>query len=611
MTHQQQLDEVKAAIAAIQQEIKAANEERKVAEEQLQKAIVDKDPADIRADLNALLQSASAELTRLGQKEAMLMERENWLLRQTPARIETRSGPKMFARFPSKSPATMEVPADVGLDYGMIKSWAFEKFTNHTKSVDDLLFEDDVKDVSFTELDVTASSVIKHLMRSSQELGMSTTIPDRPATYDDLYLWLCEFMTKPRVLALDEIQVCPKFLKWLIAAWDYVTTSNHADRARHLPSILINEIRFHLIFDPLNAQETVQLMKTYFPNISLMDLIFCWSVCGGNPRNLKSVCTLCFDSSGKLIAEKVLNWLDACYREVRGSINSMELSVLEKLARKRSAGGSYRIDDTEIVHNLMRRGYLTPVFERLGDGGNERMMVTDPHMLAVLTLPQDRKRAQDELSNLAGLGMESFITSLLGIMSNIPGFEFMGMPMEGKIPRSLYFISHDVDFVLYNCYSGDDYHTLVIGNSKLSFREWCECDFVSFFDTNAMNVIRPIQDDIRKIVIAHVLRAGRHMITEIGILMLSHRQVLWGVDRMIESLPIGLNVGKDDQGWPIVQRLTFEERVVQYKGMNVLVVAGQPGVGKSYFMRDMLLDMSFCQDQPRKYINLMVEDQSL
>ena len=62
------------------------------------------------------------------------------------------------------------------------------------------------------------------------------------------------------------------------------------------------------------------------------------------------------------------------------------------------------------------------------------------------------------------------------------GFEFMGMPMEGKIPRSLYFISHDVDFVLYNCYSGDDHLTLVIGNSKLSFREWCEFVVVRVYD---------------------------------------------------------------------------------------------------------------------------------
>jgi hypothetical protein len=75
--------------------------------------------------------------------------------------------------------------------------------------------------------------------------------------------------------------------------------------------------------------------------------------------------------------------------------------------------------------------------------------------------------------------MESFITSLLDIMSKTPGFQFMGIPIEGRIPRSLYFISHDVDFVLYSCYSGDDYQTLVIGNSKLSFRDWGECDFVS------------------------------------------------------------------------------------------------------------------------------------
>ena len=50
------------------------------------------------------------------------------------------------------------------------------------------------------------------------------------------------------------------------------------------------------------------------------------------------------------------------------------------------------------------------------------------------------------------------------------------------------------------------------------------------------------------------------------------------------------------------------ERIVQRKDVGVLVVAGQPGVGKSYFMRDMLLDMSFCKNQARKYINLMVED---
>jgi hypothetical protein len=143
-------------------------------------------------------------------------------------------------------------------------------------------------------------------------------------------------------------------LKWLIAAWYYVTTSNVPKEALLLilgtpargssQALTIdpnqqNKVS-HLIFDPLDAHETVQLMKTYFPNISLMDLIFCWSVCGGNPRNLISVCTLCFDSSSKLIGEKVLDWLDACYRRVRGSINSIELSLLEILARKRSSGDS-------------------------------------------------------------------------------------------------------------------------------------------------------------------------------------------------------------------------------------------------------------------------------
>ena len=104
-----------------------------------------------------------------------------------------------------------------------------------------------------------------------------------------------------------------------------------------------------------------------------------------------SVCTFCFDSSGKLSAEKVLEWLDACRREVTASINSRELTVLEKLARTRSAGGSYRIEDTEIVRNLIRRGYLTPVYGNLTEDRNERMMVTDPHMISVLTLPYKQK----------------------------------------------------------------------------------------------------------------------------------------------------------------------------------------------------------------------------
>ncbi|KAI3655553.1 hypothetical protein MP638_006095, partial [Amoeboaphelidium occidentale] len=78
MTDQQQLYEVEAEIAAIQPEIAMAKEKVEKAEERLEKAIADRDPADIRADLKAILQSASAELTSLRQKEAMLME---WMFR--------------------------------------------------------------------------------------------------------------------------------------------------------------------------------------------------------------------------------------------------------------------------------------------------------------------------------------------------------------------------------------------------------------------------------------------------------------------------------------------------------------------------------------------------
>ncbi|KAI3655314.1 hypothetical protein MP638_001176, partial [Amoeboaphelidium occidentale] len=75
MTNQQQLDEVKAAIAAIQPEIAIAKEKVEKAQEKLEKAEGD---SDIQR-CSILLQSASAELTRLGQKEAMLMEKENKL----------------------------------------------------------------------------------------------------------------------------------------------------------------------------------------------------------------------------------------------------------------------------------------------------------------------------------------------------------------------------------------------------------------------------------------------------------------------------------------------------------------------------------------------------
>jgi hypothetical protein len=70
MNSQQQLDGVKAEIAAIQQEINVAKEERKVAKDRLEKAVGESEIQRAKA----LLEAATAELTRLGQKEAKLME---------------------------------------------------------------------------------------------------------------------------------------------------------------------------------------------------------------------------------------------------------------------------------------------------------------------------------------------------------------------------------------------------------------------------------------------------------------------------------------------------------------------------------------------------------
>ncbi|KAI3655460.1 hypothetical protein MP638_001660, partial [Amoeboaphelidium occidentale] len=74
MTDQQQLDKVEAEIAAIQPKIDAKEKELMIAKDRLEKAQGD---SDIQR-CSVLLQSATAELTRLSQKEAMLME---WMLR--------------------------------------------------------------------------------------------------------------------------------------------------------------------------------------------------------------------------------------------------------------------------------------------------------------------------------------------------------------------------------------------------------------------------------------------------------------------------------------------------------------------------------------------------
>ena len=66
MNSRQQLDEVKAKIAAIQLEITAANEERKTAKVGLEKAIA---KGKSTVPFEKLLESATAELTRLGKED--------------------------------------------------------------------------------------------------------------------------------------------------------------------------------------------------------------------------------------------------------------------------------------------------------------------------------------------------------------------------------------------------------------------------------------------------------------------------------------------------------------------------------------------------------------
>ena len=76
---QKQLEEVKAALAALQEEIQKGYEKVVKAEERLEKATLEGKPADISADLKVLLESATANLTRLGQKQAELQKRETKL----------------------------------------------------------------------------------------------------------------------------------------------------------------------------------------------------------------------------------------------------------------------------------------------------------------------------------------------------------------------------------------------------------------------------------------------------------------------------------------------------------------------------------------------------
>jgi multidrug resistance efflux pump len=68
-----QLDEVKAALAALQVGLNEAKGKVNRAEERLEKATTEQDIQKCKA----LLESASANLTRLGLKEAELLKRES------------------------------------------------------------------------------------------------------------------------------------------------------------------------------------------------------------------------------------------------------------------------------------------------------------------------------------------------------------------------------------------------------------------------------------------------------------------------------------------------------------------------------------------------------
>jgi hypothetical protein len=76
-----QLHEVKAALGALQDDLNEAKEERKAAKGQLEKAIEEGKPADVRADLKALYEGAVANLAGLQRKEEELLKRETLLTR--------------------------------------------------------------------------------------------------------------------------------------------------------------------------------------------------------------------------------------------------------------------------------------------------------------------------------------------------------------------------------------------------------------------------------------------------------------------------------------------------------------------------------------------------
>jgi hypothetical protein len=109
-------------------------------------------------------------------------------------------------------------------------------------------------------------------------------------------------------------------------------------------------------FSPLTAFQTIQLVTSRYQNISLKDLIFVWSVCDGNARNLKNACYTCFDD---LVLTKLLEWLVACRSKILGTVNSTEWNILKqlKLGKGVLEEGLLTLWSSDIIDGLFRRGY--------------------------------------------------------------------------------------------------------------------------------------------------------------------------------------------------------------------------------------------------------------